>query len=98
MHYYPSHLKLPFCDFVTVMKMVLFSDLKYSGSSQTQISTCFKCSKENGRDEQLAYQAGTEELLSLFFIRSSPCWWIAFLSYQSMPFALITFMRIHSTY
>lgn len=24
MHYYPTHLKLPFCDFVTVMKMVLY--------------------------------------------------------------------------
>ncbi|KAK2529316.1 hypothetical protein Q9966_009623 [Columba livia] len=54
--------------------------------------------KESGHDEQLAYQAGTEELLSLFFIRFAPCWWIAFLSCQSMPFALITFMRIHSTY
>ena len=33
-----------------------------------QVSTDFKCSKENGHDEQLAYQAGTEELLSVLSI------------------------------
>lgn len=76
----------------------VFSDLKYFSSSQTQISTRFKCSKANKRDEQLANQAGTEELVNLFFAYFSSCWWKAFLSWQSTPFVLITFMRIHSTY
>lgn len=57
----------------------MLSDLKYFSSFKTQISTHVKCSKENGHAEQLAYQAGTEELLSLFFIQFAPCWWIAFL-------------------
>lgn len=72
----------------------MFSDLKYFSSSQALILTRFKCSKKNGHDEQLAYQARTGELVSLFFIRYSPCWWIAFLSCQSVPFVFITFMRI----
>lgn len=37
-------------------------------------------------------------LLSLFFIRFAPCWWIAFPLCQSVPFALITFPRTQSTY
>lgn len=66
----------------------MLSDLKYFSSSQTQISTHFNCSKANKHDEQSAKQAGTEELVSLFFAYFSPCWWKAFLSWQSTPFHL----------
>jgi len=37
MHYYPSHLKLPFCDLVTVMKMVALC------SQTSNTSAVLKC-------------------------------------------------------